>query len=86
MGRVTTFTRKSHVFQKCFCIRSIRLSTVLCFCMSLQDPQSSGCGGNLLLDCVVGAKLKFVPPKPDIGVVDYESLYKMMEEYADQLS
>ena len=60
---------------------------IVFFCMALQDPQSSaGCGGNLLLDCVVGAKLKFVPPKPDIGVVDYESLYRMMEEYADQLS
>ena len=54
--------------------------------MALQGPQPSGCGGNLLLDCVVGAKLKFVPPKPDIGVVDYESLYKMMEQYADKLS
>lgn len=45
-----------------------------------------GCGGNLLLDRVVGAKLKFVAPKEDRGVVDYASLYKMMEQYADQLS
>ena len=45
-----------------------------------------GCGGNLLLDRAVGAKVLLVPPKEDRGVVDYESLYKMMDEYADKLS
>ena len=45
-----------------------------------------GCGGNLLLDRAMGAKVLLVPPKEDRGVVDYESLYKMMDEYADKLS
>lgn len=45
-----------------------------------------GCGGNLLLDRAVGAKLLLVPPKEDKGVVDYESLHKMVGEYANKLS
>ena len=34
----------------------------------------------------MGAKLLLVPPKEDRGVVDYASLYKMMDEYTDKLS
>ena len=39
-----------------------------------------------MLDRAVGANLLLVPPKEDRGVVDYESLYRMMDDYAEKLS
>ena len=52
----------------------------------IQDPALVGCCGNLLLDRAVGAKLLLVPPKEDRGVVDYDSLYEMIEQYAGRLT
>lgn len=52
----------------------------------VQDPETVSCNGNLLLIRAVGAKLMLVPPKEDGSVADYNTIYKMIDQYVEKLT